>query len=441
MNATRWMMIPILMGLTAGGCLTEKPRYTGGSESCPGGELIEFEGVDFCLLIEEGFLVDDCPEAFPNGEEVEGVIVCAEEEVPDNIDDGLREKGYLDPLDVCDAIEEAYSDLTAQTACEVDADCQVLMGQCGQSLGGCDEIVNRDVTQDQLSELGRRYSDEGCSLSVCDCAEPPEAALCQAGRCVAQETLPPTPCPSNPESILEGDETCADPGLACEYGEECCCGRCSPSLVCECEEDGTFSCFFTDACLDPECSEDGPVCAGRGFTLQSAEAARERGLEIHYEGECRDCATNADCNGGEFCRNLDGICALSQRSDAVCIPRPEDCNEDAPGACGCDGQVHANTCLAAADGVDTVTFGGCGNGDTFICGEFGDRCQKGAESCGIFFNDVIGENEPPYFANCAPLPDECDAENPTCDCLGIQNEFDGICYEIQGQLIVLVPGG
>ena len=55
------------------------------------------------------------------------------------------------------------------------------------------------------------------------------------------------------------------------------------------------------------------------------------------------------------------------------------------------------------------------------------------------FNDVIGPNEPDFFENCFDLPDACDGENPSCDCI----EGDGFstCVDLTGQIIVLYPGG
>jgi hypothetical protein len=39
-----------------------------------------------------------------------------------------------------------------------------------------------------------------------------------------------------------------DRQLVCEFGEECCCGGCSPSYVCYCEN-GRFLCYYTERCM------------------------------------------------------------------------------------------------------------------------------------------------------------------------------------------------
>ncbi len=49
-------------------------------------------------------------------------------------------------------------------------------------------------------------------------------------------------------------QACSQDGLHCEYGTECCCGQCHPSLVCQCGG-GQFGCYYTDACLIPDCPD------------------------------------------------------------------------------------------------------------------------------------------------------------------------------------------
>ena len=36
--------------------------------------------------------------------------------------------------------------------------------------------------------------------------------------------------------------------ITCTYGEECCCGKCHPSLEMMCDE-GKWTSFYTDACM------------------------------------------------------------------------------------------------------------------------------------------------------------------------------------------------
>merc|ERR1711879_413451 len=48
--------------------------------------------------------------------------------------------------------------------------------------------------------------------------------------------------------------------MGCEYGKECCCGKCYASEVYMCTGDRWIS-YFTDACMMPECQMPIPVPA------------------------------------------------------------------------------------------------------------------------------------------------------------------------------------
>lgn len=63
-------------------------------------------------------------------------------------------------------------------------------------------------------------------------------------------------------------EACVQDGLRCQYGTECCCGQCYPSLVCDCHG-GQFGCYYTDACLIPGCPD--VVEVGDPGTLDAAD--------------------------------------------------------------------------------------------------------------------------------------------------------------------------
>lgn len=64
-------------------------------------------------------------------------------------------------------------------------------------------------------------------------------------------------CPAT-EPEFQGGESCSTEGLECRYGEECCCGQCYDSYICNCR-DGVWSCYYTDSCLrgSEQCSSDG----------------------------------------------------------------------------------------------------------------------------------------------------------------------------------------
>ncbi len=537
----RMILMMCLGALCALGAGCEDDAEYSNPTGCADGEVLEFEGEDFCILIEDGFLTSDCPEEFPEGEDFDGVIVCAEEgtEIPAEIDEELERRGYKEeeePGDICEEAEDTYARLLEQnSACEVDADCQVLNGACGVGVGGCYEYVNTDLTQEELSSSLGDANAQTCNWPVCDCPDTTAPAVCNDGVCgqgpiggvceeidevynelidnakgcqvdddcqvlngacgvgvggcyeyvntsITQEDLdeiasgfqqegcgdtacgcedftpppacnagicgelrdgPPETCPDAPP-IGRDAPGCNDPGLVCNYGEECCCGECYPEIFCQCDEDGTFSCSFTDACLDPECEREcdsGPVCGADLNTYPDNCALEDAGVAMIYDGPCLECDDNVSCDDNQYCAQRDGVCGRSGFSRGVCVSRPEACDADAPGSCGCDGQVYTNSCAAASQGVDAVRFSGCALEDsqTYTCGNQG-VCGRD-QACNISFNDVIGENEPEFFENCSDLPDGCDPDAPTCDCYeGILDDFT-TCYDFTGQILIFYPGG
>ena len=61
-------------------------------------------------------------------------------------------------------------------------------------------------------------------------------------------------CPVERPFSWEGCEGIEE--YECLYGEECCCGKCHSSFACMCREvegEGNFACWYTDACLRPDC--------------------------------------------------------------------------------------------------------------------------------------------------------------------------------------------
>jgi len=57
-------------------------------------------------------------------------------------------------------------------------------------------------------------------------------------------------CPAEEPSL--GARCSLPESVNCEYGEECCCGKCSPSLVLTCSG-GSWLGYYTDACLAANC--------------------------------------------------------------------------------------------------------------------------------------------------------------------------------------------
>jgi hypothetical protein len=123
-----------------------------------------------------------------------------------------------------------------------------------------------------------------------------------------------------------GDE--CEGSMVCRYGQECCCGECYDSLVCQCAG-GSFACYATDACLRPGC-EDFPCCrVGEDWECQNlipGGVCVPMGPE--GMGKCMVpapdpfCWHDGDCDDGKTCREA-AVCPC----DAACDM------EDAPGWC------------------------------------------------------------------------------------------------------------
>jgi hypothetical protein len=101
-------------------------------------------------------------------------------------------------------------------------------------------------------------------------------------------TLPPEQCPA----AAPIGESCSAEGLSCEYGQECCCGDCGPSISCQCSGGG-WACLNTDRCL--------------GAPIECPERTCE---DIEAEYAALTSGTNQSCANGETCQMLSGHCGV-----------------------------------------------------------------------------------------------------------------------------------
>ena len=86
---------------------------------------------------------------------------------------------------------------------------------------------------------------------LCGEQEPcPSGYTCSEGMCVNADMN----CPAAPPL----DQTVIAPeALSCTYGEECCCGKCYPSIKCTAEAGEEIGCFYTEACMNAQCEDAG----------------------------------------------------------------------------------------------------------------------------------------------------------------------------------------
>jgi hypothetical protein len=99
-------------------------------------------------------------------------------------------------------------------------------------------------------------------------------------------------------------------------------------------------------------------------------------------GSCKPpqvCATLLPCAPGQLCKVPDLSCATTA-VPGTCEPVATSCPSGGPPACGCDGRVYGNTCLASLAGTDLSLAAPCSppNG-TFRCGPY--FCNVGSEVC------------------------------------------------------------
>jgi hypothetical protein len=199
-----------------------------------------------------------------------------------------------------------YEDaITAASRCELSEDCHLLNGQCSVGLGGCYEAVNTELEQETLNELGRSFSDLGCTEGVCDCGRPP-AVVCDGGSCafgpncdgrqLGEEWPHQDGC--NTCTCTENGALCTQrPCRECERQEDCPEGQwCRPledferGLVCvPFQGEGGFCSGFAPPWRLERCAE-GLICTDDHPAI------------LDEPGRCRtSCEGRLECGRGDYC--------------------------------------------------------------------------------------------------------------------------------------------
>ncbi len=263
---------------------------------------------------------------------------------------------------------------------------------CGFDVCGDGEQCCPDCGRGTCMPADRMCPDVACTscFSPFDCApdaycEFPSGTCGGSGTCVPRPTGCPGDCPrvcgcdgadycnacEAAESGVSvqhagpcGGESCGGLGMLCGAGQQCCL-----------------------------------LCGGDGICVPAGEMCPLV--------ECPGCFGPADCSFGVVCVFEPGLCG----GPGACAPRPDGCDDDCPGVCGCDGETYCNDCNAMQAGVSVATFGPCETG--VPCGRSGmvcspdEYCELGPD-CGA--SDMVG---------CAERPSECpDEDAPVCGCDG-----------------------
>lgn len=269
----------------------------------------------------------------------------------------------------------------------------------------------------------------------------PEAAQDLAWKDVPPEVaqdVPPGGCPADaPVGVSSG---CAAEGQRCEYGQECCCGQCAPSLVCTCQA-GQWGCYYTDFCMIPGCPDVADVppgdLPGEASPTDAAEGADAPDVPPVEPGRCR---TDADCDSGRtpsFCAPPDapqtcGICFRPERTcgtDADCASTPE-APVCAPSRTPCLCEPGVGECMPRCDAAGTTQA--CDpvtqqcDGATGLC--VTRRCAR-PEDCPVNFR--CGLDADP--ATCGRMACSWD---PDCD---VGWCVRGACYDQPGTCDFMKP--
>ena len=193
-----------------------------------------------------------------------------------------------------------------------------VLAACGTEEGGA------PASDASLGDANTPGEDAGTDASVDADEDTGTDATVDAGADATEDA--PTDAGSAdlcPELAPDLPGTCDEAleGIDCGWGEECCCGGCSPSIVCSCES-GAWLCSATEACNIASC-------------------------------EGRECADDSDCEGGFVTTTcVDGTCTDAR---ALCF--------DIDGQEACDGATGCTWVLPSActdpDGPESIAEAGC----------------------------------------------------------------------------------
>jgi hypothetical protein len=140
------------------------------------------------------------------------------------------------------------------------------------------------------------------------------------------------------------------------------------------------------------------------------------------------------CAPGEFCDYPSNSCGFADGS-GTCKPIPMACDTLYFPACGCDGKIYGNDCVANTAGHDVAPAGTCtAPAGMFACGQH--FCNAATQFCERVISDVVGM---PDDYVCPQLPAACSG---TASCACITTDPCGQCMMVTGGgLMVTCPGG
>jgi len=295
--------------------------------------------------------------------------------------------GSCSPSLVCDCSDNGEWSCSSTDACNIgscegrtcenDSDCQVFDLE-ETSIECIDNVCTETNSTCEGPDPSKTCEDTGCAdgfgcQAVDDGACVPSECACEEGRWTCTEDCgQPYACLPDSVGTLcpERDPfgTTCDPALntmSCDYGEECCCGSCSPSLVCDCSDTGEWTCYNTDACNIGSC--EGRACENDG-DCQVFEG--EVNAIACLDNVCTSVAGRCEANDREACdtsRSCTWYLAPSCPSDDVpslerdtCLPNYQNCgtDSDCPTDTACE-QLEVLPSCAIGGGPDDPVCDAC----------------------------------------------------------------------------------
>lgn len=102
-----------------------------------------------------------------------------------------------------------------------------------------------------------------------------------------------------------------------------------------------------------------PAPAGSGGAATSGGAGGASDQEGLSGPRCGG-PMSLPCAGQQYCAFPESAPCGTRGAMGTCVRRPTECAQHCGGACGCDGEVYCNTCMANAAGVDVAAgLGAC----------------------------------------------------------------------------------
>lgn len=413
-----------------GGCNEEADRS-------PCDDVIAFDGADYCIVIEEGFLESECPDEYPEGRDFGDVVVCTDgDDVPDDIEEELVRLGYLEEPLVCpdeaDPLVE-YANTDPEICATLDdltcPEGATLFNDacgCGCVLPGTEpECTDGDEERVECNDCicvdgAWACDDNDCSLCpdpddpnvtyasddpdicmVADLAACPEGTeffdnYCGCG-CVGDGT---TECSDGDTRREEcNDCVCVDGAWACDAQE---CASC-PDL----EDPGvTWFGFSEEECAAVlfEC-EPGEIAFGEwcgcGCIEQEVFCPDEEEPNVDYVSrDPAECALIDDLSCPDGATPFNDACGCGCIGGAECTDgdvREEDCN-----TCTCSGGIWTCTGLDCTELCLADCGVGCPAPEYMLCGEDGDLyCNECVMDC----YDVAESDDPEVCVDCPTTDD------------------------------------